>query len=178
MLLYLAMIDIEEDKSKFEELYIKYRQTMFYVAKGILKDNHLAEDAVHMAFIKIINNISKIDKIDCPKTKGFIVIIVERVSIDIYRKIKKENVTSIDEVSYSKELAFSVEENYDENNELASAIARLPENYRQVIILKFSQGFSDDEISNILDISKDNVAKRIQRGKKKLKSFLSEVGGI
>jgi len=36
---------------------------MFYVANSILKDEHLAEDAVHQAFIKIIENLNKINEI-------------------------------------------------------------------------------------------------------------------
>jgi len=41
---------------------------MFYVANSILKDEHLAEDAVHQAFIRIIESLDKINEIKCPKT--------------------------------------------------------------------------------------------------------------
>lgn len=37
MLIYLQMIDELSDKGKFEQLYIYYRQLMFYIANGILK---------------------------------------------------------------------------------------------------------------------------------------------
>ncbi len=50
MLIYLSMIELEEDKNKFEQLYITYKQTMFYVANRILKDEYLSEDVVHQAF--------------------------------------------------------------------------------------------------------------------------------
>lgn len=53
MFLLLAMIDNEEDKSKFEQLYNQYKQLMFYIANGILHDENLAEDAVqHTKFCK------------------------------------------------------------------------------------------------------------------------------
>ncbi len=39
MIIYLSIIESEEDKSKFEQLYITYRQTMFYVANRILRMN-------------------------------------------------------------------------------------------------------------------------------------------
>ena len=35
---YLAMIDSEEDQSKFEYLYHQYQKPMFYKAKEILRD--------------------------------------------------------------------------------------------------------------------------------------------
>jgi RNA polymerase sigma-70 factor (ECF subfamily) len=49
--IYLSIIDSEQDKNKFEILYTTYRKLMFYVANRILKDQYLAEDAVHQAFI-------------------------------------------------------------------------------------------------------------------------------
>jgi len=58
---------------------------MFYVAKAILHDDFLAEDAVHDAFIKIIRHLDKIDEIPSNKTKSFMVIVVERTSIAIYK---------------------------------------------------------------------------------------------
>ena len=66
---------------------------MYYTANNILKDSHLAEDAVHNAFLRIINNLEKIEDINSHKTKGLIVIIVKNVSIDIYiEKIKKKGI--------------------------------------------------------------------------------------
>ncbi|HFL3113362.1 TPA: RNA polymerase sigma factor, partial [Clostridioides difficile] len=107
MLIYLAMLELEEDKVKFEKIYEKYRQIMFYVANKILKDDHLAEDAVHNAFIRIIKNIDKIDEVDSPRTKAFIVIIVERIAIDFYRKRKREKVSDIEEEYKNREINFS-----------------------------------------------------------------------
>ena len=86
MLIYLSLIDSQEDISKFENVYNTYKNRMYYVANSILKDSHLAEDAVHMAFLRIINNLDKIGDIDSHKTKGLVVIIVKNIAIDIYRK--------------------------------------------------------------------------------------------
>lgn len=56
-MIYLMMIDGEEEKRKFVILYEKYRCLMLKVACNILQDNFLAEDAVHDAFMKIAGNI-------------------------------------------------------------------------------------------------------------------------
>ncbi|RRQ31312.1 RNA polymerase subunit sigma-24, partial [Clostridioides difficile] len=47
MILYLNLLESENDISKFELLYNTYKKTMFYIANEILKDECLAEDAVH-----------------------------------------------------------------------------------------------------------------------------------
>ena len=174
MLIYLSLLDSEEEISKFELIYSTYKKQMYYTANNILKDSHLAEDAVHNAFIRIINNLEKIEDINSHTTRGLIVIIVKNVSIDIYRKNKKErdNTIFIDD--------FDDINGYDEINkndigDLEIAISKLPENYKQVFLLKFSHELTDNEISEILDIKPDNVRKRISRGREKLKNILKKM---
>lgn len=180
MIIYLAMIENDSDKSKFERLYNTYKQIMFYKAKEVLRDNHLAEDAVHQAFINIIKNLDKIDENNCHKTKAFIVIVTENSAIDMYRKLKKEKNIPIDDVEYEiKDMTYSAEDIFEENNEstIIKAITSLPVNYSLVIRLKYSHGYSDKEVSQILDITEDNVRKRISRGKKKLEEIFERLEG-
>ena len=53
-----------------EEIYKLYEQKMFYIAFSILKDESAAEDAVQNAFIKLINNISRVKDPDSDRTKA------------------------------------------------------------------------------------------------------------
>lgn len=172
MVIYLSMIESEEDKSKFEQLYITYRQTMFYVANRILKDEYLSEDVVHQAFLRIIDNLDKIDEISCHKTKGFIVVIVENIAIDFYRKRKRENNVSFDEV----EIYIDDIKNKSDSiiSDIEESILKLPINYSSVFRLKYSQGYSNKEISEILKISEENVRQRLVRGRKRLEKILEE----
>lgn len=80
MIIYLQMIESDEDKSKFEQLYIMYKGLMFHVAMKILKNEFDAEDAVHQAFLSLIENLKKISDVKCPKTRAYIVIITETES--------------------------------------------------------------------------------------------------
>lgn len=74
MIIYLQMIESDEDKSKFEQLYIMYKGLMFHVAMKILKNEFDAEDAVHQAFLSLIENLKKISDVKCPKTRAFCVV--------------------------------------------------------------------------------------------------------
>ena len=174
MLIYLSLLDSEEEISKFELIYSTYKKQMYYTANNILKDSHLAEDAVHNAFLRIINNLEKIEDINSHKTKGLIVIVVKNVSIDIYRKNKKERdntifIDDLDDINGYDEI------NKNDIGDLEIAISKLPENYKQVFLLKFSHELTDNEISEILDIKPDNVRKRISRGREKLKNILKKM---
>ncbi|MBR4020017.1 MAG: sigma-70 family RNA polymerase sigma factor, partial [Firmicutes bacterium] len=73
--LYLTLIDTDEDKIRFAKLYEQYRHLMFYIAKEILQDEHLSEDAVQEAFLRIAKNFHKVGEILCPETRNFTVII-------------------------------------------------------------------------------------------------------
>lgn len=174
MLIYLSLLDTQEDISKFELIYNTYKKQMYYTANNILKDNYLAEDAVHNAFLRIIDNLEKIDDVNSHSTKGLIVIIVKNVSIDIYRKNKKErdNTIFIDDL---EQIHGYDEIDKSDFGDLEIAISKLPENYKQAFLLKFSHELTDNEISEVLGIKADNVRKRISRGREKLKNILKEM---
>lgn len=85
MLIYLEMIESEIDKEKFEQLYYKYRNLMYYIAHEVTKNPYDAEDAVQQAFLYIIENLGKVDSVSSTRTRSFISIIAEHKAIDIVR---------------------------------------------------------------------------------------------
>ena len=88
----------EIKQKKFEQLYDTYSKLMYYIAFDVLKDEGLAQDAVQEAFINISKSFSKIIEKDCQDLKGFVVIVIRRVAINIYNKRKKYNVVSLDNI--------------------------------------------------------------------------------
>ena len=92
---YLAMIDTPKEKSVFEELYKEYKSIMYNNAYQILKDNALAEDAVHNAFLAIIGNSKKIYNMDCDERRNYLLIINRNAAYGIYKKIKKNRILMI-----------------------------------------------------------------------------------
>ena len=52
---YLSMMNSGEDKALVEFLYNEYKQLMFKTAYAILRNRESAEDAVHDAFLRVIN---------------------------------------------------------------------------------------------------------------------------
>lgn len=172
MLCYLAVLDDEVDRREFETLYQEYRQTMFYAANRILRDEYLAEDAVHNAFMKVAQNFKKISGQNSHKQKAFLVITVEHIAIDFYRKRRRENWASWEEWEGYEEDVYPAE---NESN-LTKAILKLPIAYNTVLQLKYIYGYTDTEIASYLDITLDNVRQRISRAKRKLKEILEKEG--
>ena len=54
MFLYLAMIDSDADKSKFEILYSEYKNLMYCTQTAFCATAAMREDVVHQAFLKVI----------------------------------------------------------------------------------------------------------------------------
>lgn len=176
MLLYIQMLETPEEKSKFEQLYLGYRNLMFYVANGILHNRQDSEDVVHESFLKIIKIINKIENPKCPQTRSLIVIITERTAIDLYRRHQKVTVIPLDEEQLCLPSSIGIETT-EKKTDLALAIAKLPAKYRAVLLLRYDHGFSEAEIAQILSMSVDNVHKTIQRAKKKLERIFKEQEG-
>ena len=63
MLVYLQMVETAEQRLMLETLYMTNRQLMYGVAFRILRNQEDAEDAVHQAFVKIAENITKISDV-------------------------------------------------------------------------------------------------------------------
>ena len=88
MLLYLSVLDTQEEKDKFTEIYERYQHFCWYVANQQLGDAHLAEDAVQEAFLALTRHLDKVEDADSPRTKKSLMTIVKSKAIDILRKRK------------------------------------------------------------------------------------------
>ena len=170
MLIYLEMIDGPEERSQFEQVYYHYRGLMFYIANRILRNEQDAEDAVHEAFVAIAENIKKISDVKCHKTRSYIVTIVESKAIDLYRKKQRHPTGEIVE-----ELE-GVTVEYDGDDGLTRCILKLPARYREIILLRYEQGFGNDEIANMMDMSEPAVRKLLQRARDRLEELCREEG--
>lgn len=171
MLIYLAAISSDEDKSKFELIYRQYRNLMYYAANQILHNSSDAGDVVHQAFLKIVEILDTISEIKSHKTRSLIVTITERKAIDLYRSKSRTAVLPLDE-TYIGSVAANEIEHMAESDAIAAAIAALPARYREVLLLRYDNGFSYSEISKALDMTEAAVRKTVQRAKEALQRTL------
>lgn len=168
MLVYLQMIETDEDKNKFEQLYLLYRGLMFAVAMRILHHEQDAEDAVHQAFLSIIDHLGKISVVNCPKTRAWVVIIVERKALDIVRVKSRLSESMFDDTTMGLPLQLQGDDS------LANAMAHLPARYREVLLLRYDIGYSAREIAQMLNIKSGSVQKLLYRAKKALGDLIEE----
>lgn len=169
LMLYLQMLETPEEKVRFEEIYLKYRFTMFRVADSILHNDQDAEDAVHNAFLRIIRKFSKFQKTPVKDLAPLVAVIARNEAISLLRK-KKDDV-SLEEWDSFAETAESVSDYHS----LVETFARLPQTYRAALEMKLL-GYSDGEIASKLGLSKTAVSTRISRGRQLLRSIVEREG--
>lgn len=174
----LAIIDDNEDKQRFEELYYKYRQLMYSVAMNILHNEQSAEEAVQEAFINIAKNFSKVKEINCNQTKGYVVIIVRNVCFNILRKNRLicEWDTDAHDVEDS---GISVEDDTVSKcgvELLERALKMLPQKYYDILYFTAFEEYSLKDAAKLLGITYANAKTRQKRARERLSQILEELG--
>lgn len=168
MLIYLETIELPENRIKFEEIFYRYKNIMFRTASRLLWNREDAEDAVQQAFESIAKNIDKISAVDSPQTCSFVLIITERKAIDILRVNQRHAAAELDESIVGMDIPLPGD------NGIADALASLPARYREVLLLKFDNGYSTKELSEILGISQSAAKKLVWRAKGALRDALEK----
>ncbi len=167
-----AVLDSEKNE-KFKQIYEQYGRLMKYIAIKTIGSQTLAEDAVQNAFIKILRFIDKIEDINSPKCRAFVVLATENCckdikKIEIRQKIKQIKLFSQGE----KSNGFDYES--VEAKDFALKINEIPEKYKTVLMLRFYYDMSYDEIAEMLGTTNQNVRKRIERARKIAIQILNE----
>ena len=155
-----------------EDLYREYRSPMLSIARSILRDEGLAEDAVQQAFLKLFQNFEKIPRDGCNKTRSFIVIIIRNTAIDLYRRRSREKVISFEELEVplpagedSPELLAEAGET---SRELAEYLGRMAEKDSSLLMLRYYHGCPNKEIAQLLGMTQAQVAMGLYRAKQRL----------
>lgn len=171
----------------FELLVLEYQKNVYNVALRITGNAEDAADMAQEAFIKAFNSISSF-KGDS-RFSVWLYRIVSNVSVDFLRSKARRPSSSLsieNEEGETVELEIADEslspEKLLEIKLSSQAVRRgldsLPEDYRQILLLREIQGLSYDEIAQILDIEIGTVKSRIFRARKKLCAYLIKDGNI
>lgn len=74
--IYLTLIDNEDDKKSFEDLYNQNRSKAYAIAFNILKNKTLAEEACSETFFSLAKSFQKIKNLESHKLDYYIVIML------------------------------------------------------------------------------------------------------
>lgn len=142
---------------------------MYISACKILKDPHLAEDAVHDAFVAISRNIDRLPEADSIKTASYVIKSARNTAINMLKKNRFVMTDfKIDLNVGSGEDALEEICSRENYAAIVSAIMSLEEKYRDVLSLYYLNELSVSEIADFLSRKENTVNQQLARGRKKL----------
>lgn len=157
----------ERGKNFIEQCFSLYEHKMFYIAYAVLHDVQLSEDAVQEAFIRLIRSGKVFAEPDSEECKKYLYTIIKNVSLNIYRKRKREA-----EIMYSAgdEVMDLQQSEVDcESVNVEELLEDIPKKYADVVKALVIENRPVSEAAVQLDISEANVRKRFERAKKMMK---------
>lgn len=170
------------DIEAFEQLIFDYQKKAYNIALRIMSNQEDAKDMCQEAFIRIFKSIEGFKEQSSFST--WMYRIVTNVCLDEIRKRKKSETISLDGTYETENGEIHFETASDEDTPekayvrtekkrlILKSINELSEEYKTAIVLRDIQGFSYEEIANILCCSIGTVKSRINRGRNILKNKL------
>lgn len=158
---------VEQAMQDFESPLIAY-------AASILNDTDRARDVVQETFIRLCQqDVAKVEA----SLKSWLFTVCRNRSLDILRKDKRTQ--PLDDIRWKKVAGpgLQPDENADQAERLSQLMGfldRLSANQREVIMLKFQQGLSYEDIHKITGLTSGNIGFLIHTGLKRLRDILPD----
>lgn len=175
----LAWQTLNGDLAAYEELVNRYKNQVYAIVFRIIGHAQEAEDLSQEVFLTVYQ---KIYQFDCSKRFApWLFRIATNTSISALRKRKKVVMVNFDEAyiapmdhyaSVQGGDPHSMFEQRELHREIDEAIMALPENYRVVISLRYQMDLNNQEIAEVLGVSKENVEVKVHRARRALQKIL------
>lgn len=177
---YLSLIETEEQKLTFIHIYERHGKQMLAVAKGILRNQENAEDAVHDAFVGIAKSIHRIPTTSEAAVKAYVMTVVRNAAMAILQEEHKWGVKlDFEELDLAAdEDTFQTVADAQDYEKLLELINQLPLQYREVLMLRYVMDMKPQQIAAALHRKTTTVQQQLARGKQALAAlYTQEVAG-
>ena len=173
---------IKGEQSCFEQLIHRHKTKVFAYISLYIRDQALAEDIFQDTFLKVIQSVKSGKYSDNGKFLSWVMRIAHNLIIDHFRRIKQMNTISNDnyesDIFNSKQFADDTIE--DEiikkqiHQDIRKMISHLPDDQREVVILRHYAGLSFKEIADITDVSINTALGRMRYALINLRKLMLE----
>jgi RNA polymerase sigma-70 factor (ECF subfamily) len=167
------------DADALGQIYHRYVRRVFGLCRYMLRSQEGAEDATSEVFLKLQRSIENYDgSIPFPR---WLLRVAGNQCIDALRRrqrglkvfIETEDGSAVIEAASSEPSPLGAVISTQERAKVRDTIARLPENYRVPLVLRYYGELSYDEIAHELGLEKNYVAALIFRAKQEMRRRLA-----
>jgi RNA polymerase sigma factor (sigma-70 family) len=164
-----------------EELVHRHKDRIYSSIFYLVKDKYLAEDLFQDVFIKIIDTIRSKRYQEEGKFLPWALRIAHNLCVDHFRKVKRTpNITTTDNknifdwIKTSDDTADSRMVRTQSHNSIHKMLEKLPEEQKEVIILRHFGDLSFKEISEMTNCSINTALGRMRYGLINLRKLMTE----
>jgi RNA polymerase sigma-70 factor, ECF subfamily len=163
----------------FEEFMLPHIDAAYNLARWLLRDPHDAEDALQDACLRAYRSIERFRGED---GRAWLLTIVRNVCYSRMRQGRREPASdTFDDdqhgSTHDPSEANAIEWREANGELLRQALERLPEDYREVIVLHEIEGLPYREIAAVAEIPIGTVMSRLARGRRRLQTELLALAG-
>lgn len=170
------------DGTAYQGLVEKYQNRVYAMVYGMVRNTEDARDLTQEAFVKAFRNLKSFRLESSFYT--WLYRIAMNLAIDHTRKQKRRETKEFDEEIGTRDGDGGISDLHRsqsprkalERKQLMSAInealQKLPDEQRQIVVLREVQGLSYREISEVMDIPEGTVMSRLYYARKKLQKLL------
>lgn len=177
----LIHLYMEGDSQALENLIVRYKDKIFTSIYLLVKDKYLAEDIFQDVFIRIIDTLKGGRYTDEGKFLPWAMRIAHNLCVDHFRKVKRgPSIKTSDDRDIFEVLNFS-EPGADHrlmtnqsHDKVRKMIDLLPEDQREVIILRHYADLSFKEIAGLTNCSINTALGRMRYGLINLRKMMTE----
>src|SRR5262245_52716712 len=180
--LFVARLQANEDAA-YDELVRTYSASLFHVAYRMLGDSAEASDAVQEIFLKVFRNIGGFKGEAALKTWVFRIGFSEILNrLRWWRRRHRFATMSLDEQPNGSSAGLSLPspspspeqllQSKEQETAIQQALGRISKDHRSIIVLRDIEGFSYNEIADVLGVSIGTVKSRLARARSDLKKSL------
>jgi RNA polymerase sigma factor (sigma-70 family) len=169
------------DVNALSPLIIRYKDKIFTSIYLLVKDRHLAEDIFQDVFIRIIDTLRGGRYSDEGKFLPWAMRIAHNLCVDYFRKVKRNPTIKtsddrdiFDVLNFSEAGIDSRIVNEQTSDKVRRMIDLLPEDQREVIILRHYADLSFKEISQLTDCGINTALGRMRYALLNLRKMMSE----
>ncbi len=165
---------LQGEEEAYSQIVDKYKHKIYAFLLRMINEPQDAQELAQEVFIKAFFHLNQYSP-SC-NFSAWLYRIAYNHCLDELRRRKKRRWISLLQapltVQQTPETIYLAKEQV---NELSKVISTLPEDYRTVIFLRYTEQLTFQEISEVLEISVNTVRVRLHRAQKKLRERLKSI---
>lgn len=165
------------DQDAFAELYDRFGRVAYGIARRILRDDRLAEDAVQEGFLTAWRSADRF-RPERARASTWLLTLVHRRAVDLIRREERRRAEPLAEAPQAT--AGSSEDDAwlrFERERVQAALRQLPDQQREALELAYYGGFTQTELAERLGQPVGTIKSRMFAGLSRLRELLAEPNG-